>query len=263
MSVPARLFTTRRSPAVSEDSVQVLADRHRATRHRWRSYRSAVGAAEATDPSAADASRRQRPGDDADGDASSDEDHAKDAGPDHRSPRHGAAGTVTVPPPLWVPPPGPPLSRRAQVAQDGLAGLLGRLELGGRWIDPTRTPDRDHAATICPGIGEVHAVVAHALGELDHLVLHLRIDRDPVSGTARAEERPAGLEGLLHLFGIDAVATHLDGSPASAEPSTGDRIGHVDAVLAHAARELQLRRLRVERRGWSGETRPRRRSPAT
>ena len=143
------------------------------------------------------------------------------AGPDRRPPRHGATGAgCRAARSDDAARAGPAATRTdaGQIAQDRLAGFLGRLEVGRRSDrSPPRTADLDRAtAAAHVRIGEVDAVVAHAPGELEHLVLHLRIDLRRGTSRRLAQERPAGLEGRLHLLRRRALPA--DRSPPCRRP---------------------------------------------
>src|SRR4029453_358024 len=116
--------------------------------------------------------------------------------------------------------------------EDRLAGLLRFLHL---WIVRRRALGhqlRKPAALVDLRAGHVDAVFAHALGELESglpqlgFLLLVQLRRDPL------EDALARLLRFLHLLFIAALRL---------EPEFAVHgVGHVDAVLAHALRVLEL-----------------------
>ena len=118
---------------------------------------------------------------------------------------------------------------------------------------PHRAADHDHAAGLELWIGHVDAVLAHALREGQHRVALLLGD---VARRAEAGRHQV-LAGLLCL--LDLRAVELAGSGADRERHLAVRadlrIGHVDAVLAHALGEGEGRILGIDRRLGLGRRR--------
>src|SRR6185295_2374854 len=134
---------------------------------------------------------------------------------------------------------------RAGRAEGRTAGLLGRLELGVGRIDSARVVDlhRHHALAVEVRVGHVHAVLPHAAGKGQRLVLHLllllggEVDRAGV-----AHQVLAGLVGLLELARVGVglrVASRRTGAEGddTGAAAAGVGVGHVDAVLPHTAGE--------------------------
>jgi hypothetical protein len=113
-------------------------------------------------------------------------------------------------------------------------------------------PDLHPAVLAELGVGHVDAVVAHALGELEQALLHLglllgvELDRAHAVLEDRLALRLRRLE-LLRL-GVHSGATlSLVDEDAAAAVLADLRVGHVDAVVAHALGEVEQRLLAVFR----------------
>ncbi len=150
---------------------------------------------------------------------------------------HGAGLSLLVegPSPL----PGPKSGRRSWQASMAAwnSSLCGSMPPGPRHRGLLAT-DLDADAAVGLRVRHVDAVVAHALGELDHLVELLLRELARPAEAGVLEDVLAGLLGRLELLatGIDAVLPDAD--PDAAAPP-GLRVGHVDAVVAHALGELE------------------------
>src|SRR4029450_13534769 len=87
-------------------------------------------------------------------------------------------------------------------------------------------------------VGHIDAVLAHAPGEGERCVLHRRLLLFRELRLGRLEQR---LASLLRRVGLGLVPG-VYGQP---DPAARTRVGHVDAVLAHALDEGERRVLRV------------------
>src|SRR5262245_14699066 len=129
---------------------------------------------------------------------------------------------------LCAHPPPSPLPTVLVVELVLLAGLLRRLELRVVRANPLGTVDLDPAVGL--GIGDVHAVLAHAPGERQQLLLLLRVE---LGGPAAVW--PILLAGLLRR--LEPRSVRVDPGWELLGHVTGRvdlGVGHVDAVLAHA-----------------------------
>src|SRR4029453_7378073 len=156
----------------------------------------------------------------------------------------------------WCPPVTPAVEFRplAGVWQILLAGLLCRLELGivlglGHSAAVGAAALYDDPA-VGGGVGPVDAVPTHAPGELHQLLPLLRVELEWLAAVGQV--LVAGLLRRLELRVVRAFAAgtglELLGDPVPADL----RVGHVDAVLAHAPGKLQRRLLRVLFACWAG-----------
>ena len=151
---------------------------------------------------------------------------------DHRSPAH-----VSSPPPRRTSVRKPGMSPRQASSAAWKSGSSGSMAPPGPpWI--VAPP-----SSLNCGSGMSMPCVAHALREGQHLLLHLR----PLLGVVHAERAPhvaeevlARLLGRFEVLLVEAVvAADPDRAAHPAAVLVELRVGHVDAVLAHALGEGQ------------------------
>ena len=136
----------------------------------------------------------------------------------------------------------------AGLLEDRLALLLGRLELLRLGVDAAVRPhpERDPALAVELGIGHVDAVVPHALGVLEHGVLHLAVvDAAAAAGAVLVVLVAGFVRGGALVDGRHPVVFVAAAAPAPGEqPAEQEHGGEPAHLCGHHARHDDDRPLR-------------------